>query len=249
MATKAQKRTKKTKQSRRDRRRGQFDCLEQEITEYSPKKEKMKLEAKNETQGQLISTILTKDIVFVVGPAGTGKTYIPTALASEFISERKIEKLILVRPMQECGEKIGFLPGELEDKFEPWVEPILDVLEERLGKSFVKSLVKNGRIESKPLSFMRGKSFNDAWVILDEAQNTTPEQMKMFLTRIGRNCKLIISGDIKQTDLKGYKGETIESGLLKAVEKLKSIPQIGLVMFDNSEIVRNDVIKEILDRL
>lgn len=246
-----QRPSKKTKPSRREIRRSQFqqlECDNYETTEYRPKREKEPLRAKNEIQGQLISTTITKDIVFVTGPAGTGKTYIPTALAAEFLSENKIEKLIIVRPMQECGEKIGFLPGELDDKYEPWVEPIIDVLNERLGKSHVKNLLRNNRIEAKPLSFMRGKSFNDAWVILDEAQNTTPEQMKMFLTRIGQNSKLIISGDIKQTDLKSYKGEIIESGLFRAINNLKDIPQVGFVEFGKEDIVRNDVIREIIDR-
>lgn len=235
------------RKSRRDRRR--LENFEEDyIVPRIKAKSSKPLEAKNEAQGQLIASIKSRDITFVTGPAGTGKTYISAALAAEQLSSNQIEQLIIIRPMQECGEEMGFLPGELQDKYEPWIEPVIDVLNERLGKSHVENLRKSQRIVAKPLQYMRGKSFKDCWIIMDESQNVTADQMKMFLTRIGENSKMIIDGDINQTDLKGYKGVTIESGLARAVKSLKGIPQIGFVEFTEDDIVRHGIIKEILKR-
>lgn len=206
------------------------------------------LEAKTLCQGYAISSILGRDISFLTGPAGTGKTYVSVALAAERLERREIEQFIAVRPMQECDEKMGFLPGDAGEKFQPWVEPIMDVLEEFLGKSAVASMIKGGRIQFKPLMLMRGKTFKNAWVLLDEAQNTTPGQMKMFLTRIGEKGKLIINGDLDQIDLKDGRGNPLPSGLADACRRLQGIPGIGFVEFPASDIVRHGIIRDILER-
>lgn len=201
-----------------------------------------------EAQGQMISQIVSKDIIFVNGCAGTGKTYVSAALAAEALENNQIEKIIITRPMQGCDEDMGFLPGDESEKYAPWCEPVMDVLEERLGKSYVKNLIKLGRIQCKPLMFMRGKSLSDAWILADEMQNATPDQMKMLLTRIAENSKLIIDGDIKQSDLKDGRGVRQLSGLTDALSKLKGIPEIGFVEFTRDDIVRHGIIRKILDR-
>lgn len=214
-----------------------------------PKREdKTPLKAKTEAQGQLISTILTKDITFAVGPAGTGKTFVSASLAAEKLLNKEIEQIVITRPMLGCEEDMGFLPGEEEEKYAPWVEPVMDVLNERLGKRYVADLVKNERIVCKPLQFMRGKSFRDCWVLMDEAQNTTPKQMKMFLTRLGQNAKMIIDGDIDQSDLFDKRGQPIVSGLEDALSRLRGIPEVGVVEFTRDDCVRHDLTRKILDR-
>lgn len=206
------------------------------------------LEAQTQAQGQLISAIMTHDVVFISGPAGTGKTYIAASMACEELQAGRIDTLFITRPMQACGEDMGFLPGELEEKYAPWVAPVMDVIEERLGKSFAECLLKNGRIQWQPLQYMRGKSLKNAWLILDEAQNTTVEQMKMLLTRIGEGSKFIINGDVNQSDLKGYRGQTVESGLYDAVWRLRDVPEIAHVEFTADDIVRHGIIRKILER-
>lgn len=237
--------TKNNRVSRRaDRRAGNFEI--EEVRPVLRERSKKPLSARTEMQGHFISNILSKDIIFATGPAGTGKTYIAAALAAEELAAGRIDQIIITRPMQECGEEMGFLPGELHDKYEPWVEPVLNVLNERLGKSYVENLRKNQKIVAKPLQYMRGMSFTDCWIIMDEAQNVTPDQMKMFLTRLGANSKMIIDGDINQTDLKTYRGEKVESGLARAIKNLSKIPQIGFVEFSMDDIVRHGLIRDIL---
>lgn len=215
---------------------------------HPPMKEKRKpLRAMTEAQGQLMSQIQTKDITLVTGPAGTGKTYVVAGMAAEMLKEHKVDKIIITRPMVACGEDMGFLPGEMGEKYAPWVAPIMDVLEERLGKGHVDYLLKNGRIILSPMQFMRGSSFKDAFIICDEAQNVSPDQMKMFLTRIGQGSKMVIDGDMKQSDLIDKRGVRQVSGLQDAVDRLRGISGIGFVEFLREDIVRHGITRKILE--
>lgn len=205
------------------------------------------LEAKTEAQGQLIAQIKTKDITLVTGPAGTGKTYVTASLAAEMFVQQQVEKIIITRPMVACGEDMGFLPGDMDEKYAPWIAPIMDVLEERLGESYVKYLVKAKKIEMCPLQFMRGASMKQAFIICDEAQNVSQEQMKMFLTRIGEGSKMVIDGDMRQSDLTDNRGISQLSGLEDAIRRLKRIPEIGFVEFTREDIVRHGITRKILE--
>lgn len=177
----------------------------------------------------------------------THNTYCATALACDELEARRIQKIVITRPMLGCEEDIGFLPGEQDEKFLPWVKPFMDVFYERFGKGRTDAYVKSGRIEMAPLMMMRGSSFNNCWVILDEAQNVTPGQMKMFLTRVGDNAKLIITGDLNQSDLKDRRGVSLESGLHDAVNKFKKLREIGITHFFKADIVRSGIVRQILD--
>ena len=201
------------------------------------------LEAKTETQGLYISTILHSDITFGIGPAGTGKTYVAATLACEMLDAGEIEQIILTRPAVDT-EKFGALPGELEDKYKPYIEPFEDVFKERYSAGQLEYLIKSGKIKAQPLAFMRGKTFNRSWVLLDEAQNTTPTQMKMALTRIGEGSKMIISGDMNQNDLPSH----VKSGLNDSVKRLGTLAEIGVVEFSRDEVVRHGLISKILER-
>jgi phosphate starvation-inducible PhoH-like protein len=207
---------------------------------HTQKKEIAPLRALTEAQGRYITSIRENTITFSMGCAGTGKTYIAGAFASDQLKAGLVERIIITRPAVEAGESFGFLPGELEDKFRPYLEPFMDVLNERLGRGFVECAIKSGKIIASPLSFMRGRTFRDAIVILDEAQNVTPTQMAMFLTRIGENSKMIIDGDWAQKDIGGI------SGLQDAVRRLRSVPSIGIVEFGIDDIVRHGIIRDIL---
>jgi phosphate starvation-inducible PhoH-like protein len=200
------------------------------------------LKALNENQRLYLQSIKTNDLTFGLGPAGVGKSYVAAGWAAEQIRDKKFERLIVTRPAVEAGESIGFLPGEMMEKFDPYFAPIRDVLQERLGGSHVDGMLKAERIVVKPLAFMRGCSFKDAIVILDEAQNTTPAQMKMFLTRLGQGSKLIVNGDIKQTDLHG------DNGLEDAVSRLDGLDRVGVITFTRDDIVRHGLVREIVDR-
>lgn len=193
-------------------------------------------------QGRYLDAIDSSFITFGLGPAGTGKTFCAVAYATRQLVESKISRIVVTRPTVEVGESLGFLPGELEDKYNPYIEPIRDILEELIGYSYVEYLLKHKRIVASPLGFMRGKTFNDSIVLLDEAQNTNPEQMKMFLTRMGRNSKLIINGDEDQSDIRGL------NGLTDATRRLKDLAGVSYATFERSDIVRHDLIQAILDR-
>lgn len=194
---------------------------------------------KTEKQKELIDAITQHDQVIVLGPAGTGKTYIPATYAANLYTTKDIDKIIITRPNVAAGKSIGYFPGTLEEKMMPWVMPVLEVLHWHLGKGAVETGIKNGNIEIAPFETMRGRSFQDAFVILDEAQNVTVHEIKMFLTRIGQNCKVILNGDIQQSDL----SET--SGLSKAIHLAKKhhIP-VPVVEFDFDDIVRSDLCKQ-----
>lgn len=195
------------------------------------------------TQKHYIDQIKNNSIVIGVGPAGTGKTYLAVAMAVMFFKNKNINKIILTRPAGEAGEKLGFLPGDLQDKVDPYLRPLYDALFDMIGFDKCKKYLEKGNIEIAPLAYMRGRTLNDAFIILDEAQNTTHEQMKMFLTRIGFNSKMVITGDIKQIDIPDHKN----SGLINAMEVLKSVNQISIVNFSSKDVVRHSLIKDIIN--
>lgn len=197
---------------------------------------------KNEAQRRYAAMIKANTVTFGIGPAGTGKSYVVGALAANALENREIERIIVTRPAVEAGESLGFLPGELEEKFEPYFGPFRDILNERLGKSYVEYLIKAGRIEAQPLAYMRGRTFKNAWVILDEAQNTSPTQMKLFLTRIGEGAKIIVNGDIAQKDVTG------ESGLSYAIDILEGVKSISTMRFKVADIVRSGIVQDIVER-
>jgi len=199
------------------------------------------VEPANAAQTRYVNAIKSSQLTFALGPAGTGKTWVCTGLAAQALHNGDIEKLIITRPAVEAGENLGFLPGELEEKFDPYLQPFRDSLYHFLGKSFTEYLIKAGKIEAAPLAYMRGRTFKNAWVILDEAQNTTPKQMKMFLTRLGSDCKMVVNGDTAQTDING------KSGLQDAVERLFYIPSIRVVKFKREDIVRSGLVQEIVE--
>ena len=199
------------------------------------------IKPKNENQQRYMSYIESNVLTFASGPAGTGKTWLCAAIAADKLQKREIDKIIITRPAVEAGESLGFLPGEIEEKFDPYLQPFRDVLNERLGKSFVDYLIKNGRIEAAPLAYMRGRTFKNAMVILDEAQNTTPVQMKMFLTRIGQNTRVVVNGDMAQKDVRGQSG--MEDAVSKLVGKVKSCRH---VKFTREDVVRSDIVGEII---
>ncbi|SFJ50185.1 phosphate starvation-inducible protein PhoH [Sphingomonas sp. NFR04] len=192
-----------------------------------------------DAQASLANAVNVYPITFVEGEFGTGKTFVPTATAADRLIEDNEHRFVLTRPAVGAGEELGFFPGELEDKVLPWAQPVIDILNERLGTSFVEYLLKTGRIEIAPLGMLRGRTFSNCTVLLDEAQNTTPKQMKMFLSRIGEGTSMIVDGDLKQTDITG------PSGLADAVKRFKSHPQFGYVRFGIDDIVRSGIAKEV----
>lgn len=198
---------------------------------------------KGVTQKRYIEAIRKSEIVFGIGPAGTGKTYLAVAMAVSFLMKGEINRIILVRPAVEAGEKLGFLPGDIAEKVNPYLRPLYDALYDMLSFDKVVRLFQKGAIEIAPLAFMRGRTLNEAFIILDEAQNTTSEQMKMFLTRLGQNSKAVITGDITQIDLPDPK----KSGLLEAIEILEGIPGITFVYFTKNDVVRHPIVQKIIE--
>lgn len=197
---------------------------------------------KSRAQKEYIDAIRKYDMVFGIGPAGTGKTYLAMAMAVAALSEGRVSRIILTRPAVEAGETLGFLPGDLTEKVDPYLRPLYDALHDMMHFEKVSSLMKKGIIEVAPLAFMRGRTLNDSFVILDEAQNTTSEQMKMFLTRIGFSSKAVITGDITQTDLPVGK----LSGLIEAKNILQGIDGIKLIFFSKIDVVRHRLVQEII---
>lgn len=227
------------------KQRHQIDTInaqtERQLDEFKPKKSTKPLEPLTEAQGHYMLAIDRHGLTFGTGPAGTGKTYICGAMAAEALADKLTDKIIITRPAVEAGEHLGFLPGELDEKFAPYLQPFRDVLDERLGKGYVDYLLKVGRIEAAPLAYMRGRTFKDCWVILDEAQNTTPTQMKLFLTRIGQNANVIVNGDIGQKDIAGH------SGLEDAISRLAHLSGVNTVEFMKEDIVRSGLTQEIVE--
>lgn len=195
-------------------------------------------------QAILAASMDKNDIVFATGVAGTGKTYLAVAHAVDLLKKEKVQKIILTRPAVEAGESLGFLPGDLKEKVDPYLRPLYDALHEMLGQESTERLIEKGVIEIAPLAFMRGRTLNDAAVILDEAQNTTSSQMKMFLTRMGKNAQMIITGDITQIDLIKKK----DSGLIQACQILEGIDGIDIVHLQNADVIRNPLVQKILER-
>ncbi|MBA4728569.1 MAG: PhoH family protein [Deltaproteobacteria bacterium TMED126] len=198
---------------------------------------------KSINQKLYIDSIRKNDLVFGIGPAGTGKTYLAVAMAVSYLNLKKVKRIILTRPAVEAGEKLGFLPGDLNEKVDPYLRPLFDALNEMIDPERIARLIDRSIIEIAPLAFMRGRTLNDSFIILDEAQNTTTSQMKMFLTRLGFNSKTIITGDITQIDLE----KNIKSGLIEAQSLLNNINGIAFSSFSNNDVIRHPLVKKIID--
>ncbi|MEC8508372.1 MAG: PhoH family protein, partial [Planctomycetota bacterium] len=194
-------------------------------------------------QTRYANAILEHDVVFAIGPAGTGKTYLAVAMAVNALKQKLIRKIVLVRPAVEAGESLGYLPGDMHAKINPYLRPLLDALQEMIGYEQARKLMEHDVIEVVPLAYMRGRTLNDAFIILDEAQNTTSSQMKMFLTRMGANSKIVVSGDTTQTDLPNQ----IKSGLRDATARLGKIKGISVVYLATEDIVRHPLVQRIVD--
>ena len=204
---------------------------------------------KSLNQRAYIEALKSKDMVFAVGPAGTGKTYLAVGMAVAALQEKKVRRIILTRPAVEAGEKLGFLPGDLAEKINPYLRPLYDALYDLMDMGKVAELFEHNVIEVAPLAFMRGRTLNDAFIILDEAQNTTPEQMKMFLTRLGFGSKAVITGDITQIDLPDINGAAgVErSGLVQALRILSDFDGVGIVRFGSEDVTRHPLVARIVD--
>ncbi len=200
------------------------------------------IKARTRNQVKMVNAARTNDIVFAIGPAGTGKTYTAVAIAVLALKEREIRRIILTRPAVEAGENLGFLPGDLKEKIDPYLRPLYDALEDMIPNDKLKSMVESRTVEIAPLAFMRGRTLDNCYVILDEAQNSTDLQLKMFLTRMGPNAKLIITGDLTQIDLPRKQ----QSGLGKALRLLKNIKGIAQIQLDTDDVVRHRLVKEIV---
>ncbi len=201
------------------------------------------ISARNANQQLMVDSFAKNDLTFALGPAGTGKTYIAIALAVRALKNREVRKIILSRPAVEAGEKLGFLPGDMKDKIDPYLQPLYDALEDMIPSLKLKEYMESNVIQIAPLAFMRGRTLNDAVIVLDEAQNTTVHQIKMFLTRLGMNAKMIITGDVTQIDLP----RSVQSGLVHALRVLDGVPGIGRVEYAKKDIVRHSLVQRIVE--
>ena len=199
--------------------------------------------ARTEHQQLLVKAFENNDLVFATGPAGSGKTFVAIALAVKALKNKEVRKIILSRPAVEAGEKLGFLPGEMKDKLDPYLQPLYDALQDMIPAAKLKEYMENNVIQIAPLAFMRGRTLNDAVIILDEAQNTTTHQIKMFLTRLGMNAKMIVTGDVTQIDLP----PSTTSGLIQAMQILKGVNGIGKIEFTKKDIVRHKLVQRIVE--
>ncbi|WP_296207564.1 PhoH family protein [Psychrobacter sp. UBA3480] len=214
-----------------------------EFTPISLRTRKGRIVPRGSNQQRYVKNVLSSDVSFGIGPAGTGKTYLAVACAVDMLERNEIERILLVRPAVEAGEKLGFLPGDLTQKIDPYLRPLYDALYEMIGFEKVGKMIERQIIEVAPLAYMRGRTLNNSFVILDEAQNTTPEQMKMFLTRLGFGSRAVITGDITQVDLpRGHK-----SGLAQAMDILKDIEEIHITKFDSKDVVRHQLVQQIVE--
>jgi phosphate starvation-inducible PhoH-like protein len=223
--------------------------MESNAAEVTPESDELKvrtargaIRARGANQTEYLHNVRTHDLTFGIGPAGTGKTYLAVACAVEALQSEAVRRIVLVRPAVEAGERLGFLPGDLSQKVDPYLRPMYDALYEMLGFERVAKLIERNVIEVAPLAFMRGRSLNDSFVILDEAQNTTNEQMKMFLTRIGFGSKAVVTGDITQVDLPNSK----QSGLRTVIEILRGVRGIAFSMFTSRDVVRHPLVQRIV---
>lgn len=225
-------------------REGKTDLLEEGLRSVVAVTHRGKqIRCKTLGQIQYVETIRHHDLTFAIGPAGTGKTYLAMALAVVALKNKEVERIILTRPAVEAGEKLGFLPGDLTQKVDPYLRPLYDALYDFMGPDAYVRLTERGIVEVAPLAYMRGRTLSDAFIILDEAQNTTSEQMKMFLTRMGFHSRVVVTGDITQTDLPPGK----RSGLAEAVELLQGIPEIGMAELTIKDIVRHELVQQIIE--
>ena len=216
---------------------------EEKKTDLFIQTKKRKIIPRTNNQNIYFKLLNTKSIVFAIGPAGTGKTYVAVAKAISALLDGKVNKIILSRPAVEAGEKLGFLPGDLKEKVDPFLRPIYDALYSMLPFEQVEKKILNNTIEIAPIAFMRGRTLEDCFIILDEAQNTTKTQMKMFLTRLGKNSQMVVVGDITQIDLVSEK----ESGLKDALKNLKTIKELGFIELKEQDVVRHDLVKKIIN--
>ncbi|MCV9386715.1 PhoH family protein [Reichenbachiella ulvae] len=203
----------------------------------------VKIAPKSQNQQKLVLSSRKNDLVFAIGPAGTGKTYISVAMAVKALKDRQVKKIIITRPAVEAGENLGFLPGDLKEKIDPYLRPIYDALNDMIPSEKLRYYMENGVIEIAPLAYMRGRTLNNAFILLDEAQNTTPMQIKMFMTRMGPDSKVIITGDMSQIDLPTKQ----KSGLKEAIRILKDVKGIGFVTLDGKDVVRHELVKNIIE--
>ena len=225
-------------------RHADMDTLSAEPEAASPTVDRLPSRARPKTAGQrhYVEKIASSAITFGIGPAGTGKTYLAVAMAALALKDKKVKRIILTRPAVEAGEKLGFLPGDLQAKIDPYLRPLYDALYDMMDSDKIDAYLESGAIEVAPLAFMRGRTLNDAFIILDEAQNTTSEQMKMFLTRMGFNSTVVVTGDATQTDLPG----SVKSGLGVARRILADIEGISFVAFKDSDVVRHPLVANIV---
>ena len=200
------------------------------------------IKARTPNQQRLVRSVYEHDMVFAIGPAGTGKTYTAVAMAVRALKNKEIRRIILTRPAVEAGENLGFLPGDLRDKLDPYLQPLYDALRDMIPQQKLLSYMEDNTIEIAPLAFMRGRTLDNAFVILDEAQNATSAQLKMFLTRMGRNAKFVITGDLTQVDLPRHQ----QSGLLQATQILKDVKGIEIIQLDNSDVIRHRLVTDII---
>ena len=201
------------------------------------------VKARTENQRKLVELYDRSDLIFATGPAGSGKTYTAIALAVRALRDKQVRRVILTRPAVEAGEKLGFLPGDLKEKLDPHLQPLYDALNDMIPAAKLQKFMEDGTVQIAPLAYMRGRTLDNAFVILDEAQNTTMSQIKMFLTRMGRNAKFIVTGDVTQVDLP----RRSDSGLVRAMQTVRGIDGIGFVEFDKHDIVRHELVKHIVD--